>query len=69
VEPNNFGNAFVNIHKNLVYLQNAKLTAVTTSLSSSVKMMTLAFVPAVAQATAPNPKAKAGIQLPYFRAR
>lgn len=57
VEPNNFGKAFANIHKNLVYVQNAKLTAVTTSLTNSVKMKTLAFVPAIAQATAPNPKA------------
>lgn len=57
VEPNNFGNAFANIHKNLVYVQNAKLTAVTTSSSGTAKMKTLSFVPNIAQPTAPNPKA------------
>ena len=57
VEPNNFGNAFANIHKNLVYVQNAKLTAVATSASGTAKMKTLSFVPNIAQAAAPNPKA------------
>lgn len=57
VEPNNFGNAFANIHKNLVYVQNAKLTTVRTSSSGTAKMKTLSFVPNVAQGTAPNPKA------------
>jgi thioredoxin reductase len=57
VEPNNFGNAFANIHKNLVYVQNAKLMSVSTSLSGTAKMKTLSFVPNVAQATGPNSKA------------
>ena len=45
VEPNNFGYAFANIHKNLVYMQNAKLAAVTASLSGTTKLKTLSLVP------------------------
>lgn len=45
VEPNNFGYAFANIHKNLVYLQNARLTDVTASLSGTTKFKTLSLVP------------------------
>lgn len=45
MEPNNFGYAFANIHKNLVYVQNAKLTGVTASLAGAVKLKTLAITP------------------------
>lgn len=45
VEPNNFGYAFANIHKNLVYMQNAKLAAVTASLSGTTKLKTLSLMP------------------------
>ncbi|WP_161957073.1 FAD-dependent oxidoreductase [Aestuariivirga litoralis] len=45
VEPNNFGYAFANIHKNLVYVQNARLTAVTGSLAGTTKFKTLSLVP------------------------
>lgn len=45
VEPNNFGYAFANIHSNLVYVQNAKLTAVTASLAGPVRLKTLSFTP------------------------
>ena len=45
VEPNNFGHAFANIHKNLVYMQNAKLTDVSASLSGTKKFKTLSLVP------------------------
>lgn len=45
VEPNNFGHAFANIHTNLVYMQNAKLTGVTASLSGTTKFKTLALAP------------------------
>lgn len=45
VEPNNFGYAFANIHKNLVYMQNAKLTDVTASLSGTTKFKTLSLAP------------------------
>lgn len=43
VEPTNFGYAFSTIHTNLVYIQNAKLTAVVASNSGSVKLKTLSF--------------------------
>ena len=46
VEPTNFGYAFANIHKNLVYVQNAMLTDVTASLSGSTKLKTLSIAPA-----------------------
>lgn len=45
IEPNNFGHAFKNIHTNLVYMQNAKLTGVTAALSGTVKFKTLALAP------------------------
>lgn len=45
VEPNNFGYAFANIHKNLVYMQNARLAAVTASLSGTTKLKTLSLTP------------------------
>ena len=45
VEPNNFGHAFANIHKNLVYMQNATLTNVTASLSGTKKFKTLSLAP------------------------
>lgn len=45
VEPNNFGYAFANIHKNLVYIQNARLTDVTASLSGAVKLKKLSITP------------------------
>lgn len=45
VEPNNFGHAFTIIHKNLVYVQNAKLTDVTASLSGTKKLKTLSIAP------------------------
>lgn len=45
VEPNNFGYAFANIHKNLVYIQNAKLTGVTASLSGTTRLKSLAIAP------------------------
>lgn len=54
VEPNNFGNAFANIHTNLVYVQNAKLASMTVQASGTKKMKTLSFVP---NAAASGPKA------------
>ena len=45
VEPNNFGHAFTNIHRNLVYVQNAKLTDLTASLSGATKLKTLSIAP------------------------
>ena len=45
VEPNNFGEAFSTIHKNIVYIQNAKLTGVTAEMSGSTKLKTLSLVP------------------------
>lgn len=55
VEPNNFGYAFANIHKNVVYLQNASLTDVTASLSGTVKLKKLTLVPTPnATPTGPN---------------
>lgn len=46
VEPTNFGYAFSNIHKNLVYIQNARLADVTASLSGTTKLKTLSITPA-----------------------
>ena len=54
VEPNNFGHAFANIHTNLVYMQNAKLTGVTASLSGTTKFKTLALAPSGTAANTVN---------------
>lgn len=45
VEPNNFGYAFARIHTNLVYVQNARLTDVTASLSGGTRFKTLTLTP------------------------
>jgi sulfide dehydrogenase [flavocytochrome c] flavoprotein subunit len=54
VEPTNFGYAFANIHKNLVYIQNAMLTDVTASQSGTTKLKTLSIAPAAGAKNAVN---------------